>query len=143
MRDPISLKDCIARYAPNLDPKTHKKILTDLETELASITLRPHLGSLWHHLKAYNYKIAICSNLAEAYGETLTENLPFAPDALILSYETGSIKPEAEIYQSVCEALNLSPSEIFFTGTHNQPMWTVLKPLECRQVSLILSLNFF
>ena len=67
-------------------------------------------------LRAGGYKIALCSNLAASYGPALLGVLPETADALILSYQTGFIKPEAGIYGLVCEKLNLPPQSIFFTG---------------------------
>jgi len=38
------------------------------------------------------------------------------PEAIILSYEHGFIKPEPEIYALVANQLRLKPEEILFTG---------------------------
>lgn len=116
MREPLSLEHCIARFTPSLKQDAADRLRSDLNAELASIKLRPRLEPLWHDLRAGGYKIAICSNLAADYGPALIKQLPFAPDELILSYETGYIKPEAEIYRLVCDALNMPPEAILFTG---------------------------
>lgn len=116
MREPLGLGDFMRLCGPNMTPQIQSKITRDLDAELASIKLRPELDTVWNSLRENGYKVAICSNLAASYGETLVKKLPFEPDALILSYETGHIKPEPEIYQQVCDALNMSPEAIFFTG---------------------------
>lgn len=116
MREALTLSDCIAQYAPTLDAQDAQRLKDDLTAELASITLRPHINELWAALRAGDYKIALCSNLALSYGPPLLKKLPGKADALILSFEQGCIKPEPLIYQKVCEALSLPPEAILFTG---------------------------
>jgi HAD superfamily hydrolase (TIGR01549 family) len=116
MRKPLTIQDCVDTYAPQLDIALIQNLEEDLAAELASITLRPNIDTLWNALRAGGYKIALCSNLALSYGPPLLKKLPGQPDALILSYEAGHIKPEPEIYQKVCEALNLPAEAILFTG---------------------------
>ncbi len=124
MREPISMWD-LATQNPSpaqTQAKTQTKMQAkqtfeqELAIELASIRLRPHINDLWFYLKEQGYKIAICSNLAHPYGAPLIAALPQNPDALILSYQTGYIKPEPEIYKLVCDKLALSASNILFTG---------------------------
>ncbi len=116
MREPLSLDDCINDYASNLSEDVLQGLKDDLAAELASISLRPKIDKLWQTLIEGRYKIAVCSNLALSYGPTLLDKLPSQADALILSYETGTIKPEPEIYQRVCETLSLPAGSILFTG---------------------------
>lgn len=116
MREPLTIEDCVKTYAPALSLDIIQVLKADLEAELASITLRPKIETLWASLRAGGYKIALCSNLALSYGPPLLKKLPDTPDALILSYEQGCIKPEPEIYQKVCDALALSPEAVLFTG---------------------------
>ena len=116
MRKPLSLDDCITQYAPELTANAIQSLKDDLSAELASITIRPRIETLWNDLRAGGYKLAICSNLALSYGPALLKQLPSDADALIMSYEAGSIKPETKIYQQVCAALNLPAEAILFTG---------------------------
>jgi len=116
MREALTLGDCITQYVPNLAAKDAHRLKDDLAAELASIALRPHINEFWASLKAGGYKIALCSNLALSYGLPLLKTLPGGPDALILSYEAGYIKPEAQIYQHVCDKLSLPADAILFTG---------------------------
>ena len=116
MRKPLTIQDCVDNYAPKLDATIIQSLEDDLAAELASITLRSNIEMLLNALKAKGYKIALCSNLAMSYGPPLLKKLPYEPDAVILSYETGFIKPEPDIYQKVCEALALPPEAILFTG---------------------------
>ena len=116
MREALTLDDCIAQYAPKLDAQAAQRLKDDLSAELASITLRAHINELWASLRAGGYKIGLCSNLALSYGPPLLKTLPGDPDALILSYEAGYIKPEAQIYKHVCDKLSLPAEAILFTG---------------------------
>lgn len=116
MRRPLSLEACIAQYAPMLAQEAAQSLNEDLAAELASITLRPQIETLWQSLRAGGYKIAVCSNLALSYGPPLLKILPGKTDALILSYDVGHIKPEAQIYQHVCDKLSLPADAILFTG---------------------------
>lgn len=116
MRERLSLDDCIEQYAPHLPQDAIQSLRDDLAAELASISLRPHIETLWQDLRAGGYKLAVCSNLALSYGPPLIEKLPGKADALIMSYDTGYIKPEPQIYQHVCDALSLPSDAILFTG---------------------------
>jgi len=42
--------------------------------------------------------------------------LPDTPDAVILSYEVGLVKPDPAIFRLVCDRLGLQPAEILFVG---------------------------
>ena len=116
MREPLSLDDCVAQYAPNLPKDAIYDLKTDLHAELTSISRRPKIDFLWRTLIDDGYKIGLCSNLALSYGPPLLDKLPSQADALILSYETGYIKPEPQIYQRVCDRLSLPANAILFTG---------------------------
>ena len=116
MREPLSLDDCVAQYAPNLPKDALYDLRTDLHAELTSISRRPKIDLLWQTLIEDGYKIGLCSNLALSYGPPLLDKLPSQADALILSYEIGYIKPEPQIYQRVCDRLSLPANAILFTG---------------------------
>lgn len=116
MREKLSLEDCINQYAPNLPQDAIQSLKDDLAAELASIELRPRIETLWENLRAGGYKLAVCSNLALSYGLPLINALPGKADALIMSYDTGYIKPEPQIYQRVCDALSLPAGAILFSG---------------------------
>jgi len=116
MREKLSLDDCITQYAPKLPQDAIQSLRDDLEAELTSISLRPQIETLWQDLRAGGYKLAVCSNLALSYGPPLIDRLPSQADALIMSYDTGHIKPEPQIYQHVCTALSLPADAILFTG---------------------------
>jgi hypothetical protein len=61
-------------------------------------------------------RIGVCSNLALPYGFPLLSALPDTPDAVILSYEVGLVKPDPAIFRLVCDRLGFRPAEILFVG---------------------------
>ena len=67
-------------------------------------------------LKDKGYKIYILSNYSEYLFKKHTDTLPFRKllDGGIVSYETGLIKPEAEIYRHLLEKYDLDPKESIF-----------------------------
>lgn len=88
----------------------------DVAAECASVQLRPGMEQIWAALRRAGLKIAVCSNLAVPYEQALLAQLPGEPDALVLSFQVGLMKPQREIYQLVCNQLALQPPEVLFTG---------------------------
>ena len=116
MRQDMSLETCFDLYGDQVSPELMTRLRADLDTEISSIELRAGMEVMWRNLKGQGVKLAICSNLALPYGPPLLDKLPSPLDVTILSYELGFIKPEPEIYHAVAKRLDLSPSEILFTG---------------------------
>ena len=113
---PVSLRD-LARHIPiPLDEKRLLSLEEDLVAECRSTYLRPGIETIWQILERLELKIAVCSNLAMEYGDALVGCLPRAPDALVLSFEAGLMKPQAGIYQLVCRQLELEPDQVLFVG---------------------------
>jgi hypothetical protein len=54
--------------------------------------------------------------LALPYGAPLLSALPDTPDAVILSYDVGLVKPDPAIFHLVCDRLGLQPAGILFVG---------------------------
>lgn len=91
-------------------------ILTwELSEEVAQLHLCQGVEGLIPHIKQNGFKVALCSNLAHAYGDAVRSLLPGA-DAYVYSYEVGHAKPEPEIYQAVCDALSCDPKFCLFVG---------------------------
>ena len=67
-------------------------------------------------LKEKGYNIYILSNYSEYLFRKHTEQLPFRKilDGGIVSYQTGAIKPEVEIYTHLLEKYDLDPKECIF-----------------------------
>lgn len=99
----------------------------DLNAELSQLRLYDGVADLIHHIKQKGFKVAICSNLAHAYGETVRALLAGA-DAYVFSYEVGHAKPEPQIYQAVCDALSCDPKTCLFIG--NSPRADVEGPVQ-------------
>ena len=116
MREPLSLEDCLKEFGEKLPESLTEELRADLAAEIASIKIRPQTDALWGLLRSQGYKIGLCSNLALDYGPPLLKTLPGVPDAQILSYDTGHIKPEPQIYRLVCDILGLAPENIVFSG---------------------------
>ena len=70
---------------------------------------------LLQEMRSMNLKIAVRSNLAEAYGAPLRSLLPDS-DAYGLSYEIGLAKPDPAVFQAACDALKCEPAETVMVG---------------------------
>ncbi|WP_331489888.1 HAD family hydrolase [Bosea sp. NBC_00550] len=113
---PMSLRDLARDLAIVPDEERLIELEADLSAETASTRLRPEIEAIWRRLGELGLKIGVCSNLAAPYGAALLGCLPSAPDAAVLSFEVGMMKPQVEIYQLVCQRLNLEPHQVLFVG---------------------------
>ncbi|ANY77112.1 hypothetical protein BB934_01830 [Microvirga ossetica] len=113
---PLNLREVAAGVSHELGEGGLAELEADLEAECASIRLRPGIAEIWQSLRERGLRIAVCSNLALPYGVPLLAALPDAPDAVILSYEVGLVKPDPAIFHLVCDRLGLQPAEIQFVG---------------------------
>lgn len=113
---PTSLRELARDLAIALDETRLAEVRADLEAECASTQLRPGIDALWEKLGRLGLRVGVCSNLAAPYENALVGCLPRAPDALILSFEVGLMKPQTRIYRLVCRQLNLEPHQVLFVG---------------------------
>ncbi|MBD2746689.1 HAD-IA family hydrolase [Microvirga sp. BT688] len=113
---PLSLREVAARVSQELGEDGLTELERDLQAECASIRLRPGMATIWQALRARGLRIGVCSNLALPYGGPLLSTLPDPPDAVILSYEVGLVKPQPAIFHLVCDRLGCRPAEILFVG---------------------------
>jgi len=113
---PASLRDLARHLAITADEMRLTQLQADLDAECTSTRLRPGIEGVWEALRRLGVKIGVCSNLAMQYEDALVSCLPRAPDALVLSFEVGLMKPQAEIYQLVCRRLGLEPDQVLFVG---------------------------
>lgn len=88
---------------------------SDLFDELQSIRAYPDTIQTIDRLRDRGYRVGLCSNLAAPYG-SLVRDLLSAFDIYALSYEVGSVKPQAPIYQHLLDHLECTPNEILFIG---------------------------
>lgn len=86
-----------------------------LGVDLDALTLYGDVEEAFQRVRRAGLKIAVCSNLAQAYGIAVEEFFPDV-DARILSYEVGAAKPQPAIYDAVCQSLHVLPCEILFIG---------------------------
>jgi HAD superfamily hydrolase (TIGR01549 family) len=117
MTIPMSLAGCADWLGINLSMRQLADIEDDLQAELCRIRFYSDAKPAIAAAKKIGIKVGVCSNLAQPYGviaKVLLADLPI--DAAILSYEVGAIKPDPFIYRSVCNELDLPPSEIHFVG---------------------------
>ncbi|MGO4671077.1 HAD family hydrolase [Bosea sp. 2RAB26] len=112
---PLSLREVAKELAIVIGEARLRELELDL-AERASIQLRPGMAVLWAALRRADLRIGVCSNLAQPYAEPLLAILPGIPDALVLSFEVGFIKPQPEIFHCVCEELGLRAERILFIG---------------------------
>lgn len=94
-------------------------IETDLQADLKAVAFFEDAGPALVEARILGLKIAVCSNLAVPYGLIVRALLSEYVDTFVFSYDVGTTKPDPRIYSAVCDALNMSPDEIFFVGdTH-------------------------
>lgn len=79
-------------------------------------TEREAVWNRMKELKEKGYGIYILSNYSEFLFKKHTETLPFRKilDGGVVSYQTGHIKPEVEIYRHLLEKYDLDPEECIF-----------------------------
>jgi HAD superfamily hydrolase (TIGR01509 family) len=116
LTNPVDLREAARLLSIQTSEAEIKNLETDLIAECASIRLRSGIENTWSAIRHSGKKLAICSNLAQPYGTPLQSALPDQPDATILSYEAGYIKPNPEIFWLVCNRLGLRPAEVLFVG---------------------------
>lgn len=87
----------------------------ELEVEISGLRLYPEVEEVIRRLRASGRHLAVCSNLAAAYGGAVHDLLR-SMDRYIFSYEVGAAKPDPIIYQRVCDDLGCRPDQVLFIG---------------------------
>lgn len=127
MSNAVDIEQLTKLFGEVIPEQLLNEINDDLQFELNTIELYEDTVHTLRNLKNLGFKIALCSNLAMPYGERLKTLLPNLFDAVILSYEVGTIKPEQQIYEMIQTHFNCDMAEILFIGDH--PILDVEKPL--------------
>lgn len=83
-----------------------------LDRELESMRCFDDAIPAIEHLQGHGIKVGVCSNLAGPYCSRVRSLLP-GLDAYALSAEVGALKPEPEMYRSVCTMLETFPDQVF------------------------------
>lgn len=116
LTQPLGLREVAKKLAVAIGEARLIELELDLAAECASIQVRHGMDRIWSAVRRAELRIGVCSNLAQPYAEPLLASLPGIPDALILSFEVGFIKPQPVIFQIVCQKLRLVPEQILFVG---------------------------
>ncbi len=93
-----------------------QKIESQIEDELSSLTLFDDVIPTLNALQSRGIRIGLCSNLAQPYGAVIGKLLAEFDLEQFLSYELGTIKPEAQIYESILNRFNCDPDQCLFIG---------------------------
>lgn len=127
MSNAIDIAQLAMLFGQELPVQLLKDINNDLQLELSTIELYEDTIPTLQILKQNGFKIAICSNLAMPYGKQLKILLPSLFDAIVFSYEVGTIKPEQQIYETIKTHFGCEMSEMLFIGDH--PVLDVETPI--------------
>ncbi len=90
-------------------------IRQELAIEIAGLQLFPDAALALRTIRGAGKSIAVCSNLAQEYGQIVRQLLPDL-NGYIFSYEAGVVKPDPLIYGAVCEVLGSRPRDVLFIG---------------------------
>jgi HAD superfamily hydrolase (TIGR01549 family) len=93
-----------------------QKIESQIEDELSSLSLFDDVIPTLNALQSRGIIIGLCSNLAQPYGAVIGSLLADFDLEQFLSYELGTIKPEAQIYESILSRFNCEPNKCLFIG---------------------------
>lgn len=87
-----------------------------LDRELESIRCFDDALPAIECLQEHRIKVGVCSNLAGPYCSRVRSLIP-GLDAYALSAETGVLKPNPEMYRSVCAMLDIFPGQVMGSET--------------------------
>lgn len=88
----------------------------EIHEELNSLTLFDDVLLTLKSLESSGIELAICSNLANPYGEIIDRLLSEFSFSKYLSYEIGFIKPENQMYDAIVKMRSIRKEEILFVG---------------------------
>lgn len=92
------------------------QLQSQIDEELASLTLFEDVIPTLEKLQSLRIPIAICSNLAQPYGVVIDRLLPQTEMYRFLSYEVGAIKPEPLMYHRIVTELCVESAQCLFIG---------------------------
>lgn len=116
MREDRPFTDWPEALGVEVDPYALLDVLNRQLGEMLSVEMRPGMADIWARLRAEGLRLAVCSNLASDYVQTLQGKLPGRPDVEVLSCKVGAIKPEPAIYAAVLDGLQTAPDRVLFVG---------------------------
>lgn len=116
MSNAIDLRQTASLFGGAVSDAALNALEDELREEIQSITLFADATPTLLALRERGIKVALCSNLAAPYGPPVLDLLPFQPDFCAWSYEAGAVKPQAEIYQYLCDGIACQPDEVLMIG---------------------------
>jgi len=130
MSNPWSLEEAADQLGIRVSTTRLQELEDELGREVASI--RPFADGVEAValLRGEGVRVGICSNLCEPYGAAVLQVFPEL-DGYAFSYQVGAMKPDAVIYQSICNALQVSPGHLF--GDQHDRIAMVGDSLKCDQ----------
>ncbi|KHK66452.1 HAD family hydrolase [Pseudomonas frederiksbergensis] len=130
MSTPWSLEEAADQLGIRVSPARLQELEADLNREVASITPFQDGIEAVALLRAEGVRVGICSNLCQPYGAAVLQAFPKL-DGYAFSYQVGAMKPDAVIYQSICNALQVTPGHLF--GDQHDQIAMVGDSLKCDQ----------
>lgn len=116
------IREACSLLGRQVDPGTVAEVSRiEEDALLRCVSLHPDaLPALRRMRSVPELKLALVSN-ASSPARSLPKALGILPffDALIFSFEVGSVKPEPEIYLSACRSLGVTPDRCLFVGDGN------------------------
>ena len=113
---PWTLQQTALEFDIDISSRDMSVLEQALRDELASITLYPETRSVLESLRAAGYQIAVCSNLAAPYAETIEQELGDLLDVIIWSFNTGAVKPSSKIYEDLLHKSASAPKQSLMVG---------------------------
>lgn len=95
------------------DEKLAQEVLSSLPQ---SLPIFQQLVDVMYAAKQEGYKLYVLSNMPQPYLEAFKKHHPFFNlfDGFVASYETGTLKPEENIYQTLFARYSLKPEDCLF-----------------------------
>jgi len=116
MSNAIDLRQAASLFGGVVSDADLNALEAELREEIQSISLFADATPTLRALQERGIKVALCSNLAAPYGPPVLDLLPIEPDFCAWSYEAGAVKPQAEIYQYLCDGIACRPDEVLMIG---------------------------
>lgn len=90
-------------------------INTLIEKNRSNKKINTELIDIIKNLKKHNYKIGLLSNYSSELRQRIDDqNLTNLFDQIVISGEVGFQKPQPEIFLSLCQNMQISPTELIF-----------------------------
>ncbi|RXT62609.1 HAD family hydrolase [Pseudomonas syringae] len=110
------LREAADLFGIKLSPAQLIELQGALDRELESIKCFDDALPAIERLQEHRIKVGVCSNLAGPYCSRVRSLIP-GLDAYALSAETGVLKPNPEMYRSVCVMLDIFPGQVMESET--------------------------